>query len=377
MTNRTMPVALPEPFLSDPRPVALVFRSPIFNASETFVRAHAAALRHYQPLVVGNERKSETPQELAGRILIRPAVAELRAYRPALVHAHFATDGLAALRLAEALAVPLVTTLHGYDVYRSRAALLRSGRLSWMRYAMLRGRLQARGALFLAVSEALRRRAVTQGFPVDRTVTHHNGVDLRRFAVSACKGATILHVGRLVEKKGTDILLRAFAAVRAAHPAARLTIVGEGPLRSRCERLAIELGLGESLLFLGALTPAQVAERMRDATVLAVPSFTARDGDAEGLPTVIVEAAASGLPVVASDHGGNAEAVADGQTGFLVPERDVEALASRLTVLLGAPGMRAAMGAAARRLAEARFDLDRQTARLEALYDGLSGQIRS
>jgi len=377
MTNLTMPVAPPEPFLSDPRPVALLFRAPIFNASETFVRAHAAALRRYQPLVVGRERKSGIPPQLADRVLIRPAVARLRAFRPALVHAHFATDGLAALPLAEALGVPLVTTLHGYDVYRTRAALLRSGRLSWMRYALLRGRLQARGALFLAVSDALRRRAVARGFPEERIVTHHVGVDLRRFRAGGGDGATILHVGRLVEKKGADILLRAFVALRTAHPAARLEIIGEGPLRLRLERLAGELGLGESLAFLGALGPEQVAERMRNAAVLAAPSFTARDGDSEGLPTVIVEAAASGLPVVASDHGGNAEAVEDGRTGFLVPERDADALAARIALLLGAPEMRAAMGGAARRLVEQRFDLDRQTERLEALYDGLRGQIRS
>jgi len=203
MTNLPMPGPPPEPFLSDPRPVALVFRAPVFNASETFVRAQAAGLVRYQPLVVGREAKGHVPPELADRVLIRPKLAQLRAYRPVLVHAHFATDGLAALPLAEALGVPLVTSLRGYDVNRSRSALLSSGRLSWMRYALFQRRLQRRGDLFLAVSDALRQRAIGQGFPAERTFTHYNGVDLRRFlAVGGDYGATNLHVRRVGGRRG-------------------------------------------------------------------------------------------------------------------------------------------------------------------------------
>ncbi len=378
MTNLPMPGQSPEPFPSDPRPVVLVFRAPVFNASETFVRAQATGLVRYQPLIVGREFKGHVPPELADRVLIRPGVEQLRAIRPVLIHAHFGTDGLGALPLAQALGVPLVTTLHGYDVHRSRAALLGSGRLSWMRYALSRHRLQASGDLFLAVSDAVRRQAIAQGFPAERVVVHYNGVDLGRFAPGQHgDGGTILHVGRLVEKKGTAILLHAFAKAQAECPDARLAIVGDGPLRPRLERLAGELGLGRSVAFLGALDEEAVSAQMRQSVLLAAPSLTARDGDAEGLPTVVLEAMASGLPIVASDHSGNPEAVEDGQTGFLVPERDSMALADRLVLLMGSPTMRAAMGRAGRRLAEERFDLARQSVQLEAIYDGLRGQIRS
>lgn len=372
MNNVPMPGPPPEPYLSDPRPVALIFRAPLFNASETFVRAHAMGLARYQPLIVGREDKGHVPPELAGRVLIGPGVARLRDYRPALVHAHFATDGLAALPLAEALGAPLVTTLHGYDVHRSRAALLGSGRLSWMRYALFRRRLQARGRLFLAVSDALRDRAIAQGFPAERTVTHYNGIDLSRFQPGdGGDGATILHVGRLVEKKGTAVLLRAFATARAGRPEARLAIIGEGPLRRRLQRLAGELGLGDSVDFLGELTPDEVAARMRGAALLAAPSLTARDGDSEGLPQAIVEAMASGLAVVATHHGGIGEAVADGTSGFLVAEGAHESLADRLAELLGDAALRRRMGAAGRAIAEAKFDTARQIAALEAHYDAL------
>ncbi len=373
MTNLPMPPPLPEPFLFDPRPVVIVVRAPLFNASETFVRAQAAGLVGYQPLVVGRERKGHVPPALADRILIRPALERLRAFRPVLVHAHFATDGLRALPLAGALGVPLVTSLRGYDVTRSRAALLGSGRPSWMRYALFRRRLQERGDLFLAVSEALRQQAIAQGFPAERTLAHYNGVDLHRFRPGdAADGLKILHVGRLVEKKGTAVLLRAFASLRPAHPEARLAIVGDGPLRAGLERLAAALGLGSSVAFLGARDPEEIAVQMRRATILAAPSLTARDGDSEGLPNVVVEAMASGLPVVATDHGGIREAVSDGENGFLVPEGAPEPLAERLAALLGDPALRARMGAAGRRIAEERFDAERQMALLEARYDDLT-----
>lgn len=365
------------------RPVAAIFRSPLFNASEGFVQAQAAALTGYRPLMVGLEDKGGVVPVLGGGILLaeRPlqvrlgrigALAEqLRPHAPALIHAHFATDGLIALPLARALGVPLVTTLHGFDVHRSRTRMLLSGRLSWMRYALLRRRLIADGALFLPVSDALRREALAQGFPAERTRTHYLGIGLDRFAGGAGpEPGLILHVGRLVEKKGTAVLLDAMARL----PEARLVVIGDGPLRGALERRAV--GLGGRVRFLGALPPADVAEWMRQAWLLAVPSLTAADGDAEGLPTVILEAAAASLPTVGTHHSGIPEAIVDGETGFLVPERDPAALADRIGALLGSAELRRLMGGAARRLAEQRFDLRRQIALLEDLYDGVR-QIRS
>ncbi|HST35746.1 MAG TPA: glycosyltransferase [Allosphingosinicella sp.] len=359
-----------------------VVRAPVFNASETFVRAQAAGMARYQPLVVGLEDKGHVPDALAGRVMLAEGASarlmvrlgrwgalgeRVRAAAPVLVHAHFGPDGVLALPLARALGVPLVTTLRGYDV--SRRGLLGSGRLSWMRYALGRGRLMREGDLFLAVSRSLRERALAQGFPAERTHVHYNGVDLARFATAhEDDGETVLHVGRLVEKKGTAGLLRAFARV----PVGRLVIIGEGPLRRELERLAGKLGLGERARFLGAQPPETVADWMRRAALLAAPSLAARDGDAEGLPNVVVEAAACGLPVVGSDHEGIPEAVADGTSGFIVPEGDVDALAARLADLLGDAALRRRMGSAGRTLAEAKFDMRRQMRLLEDRYDALT-----
>lgn len=382
-----------DPVLDPDRPVVACFRSPVFNASETFVQAQAAGLERYQPLVVGLEDKGHVVPELEQRRLLastgeRLAVrwlgySESLARRverlaPVLVHAQFGPDGLLALPLARALGVPLVTTLHGFEIGRSRAAMLRSGRLSWMRYALFQQRLMQTGDLFLAVSERLRQQAAAQGYPSDRTFTHYLGVDLDRFdgTMTEREPGLILHVGRLVEKKGTMLLLRAFAELRGKMARPRLAVIGDGPERGRLERRSRALGLGDAVSFLGALPHAEVATWMRRASVLAVPSVTAGDGDAEGLPTVLVEAAASALPAVGTNHGGIPEAIIDGETGVVVPERDPAALVAGLGALLASDDLRRRMGQAARRMAEQLFDAAGQARLLEQRYDSLLRQTR-
>ena len=370
------------------RPVAAIFRSPVFHAHETFVRAHALGLRRYAPLVVGLEDRGHVPPGLEGRILLpesgnglklrligrdRGLEARIRERSPVLLHAHFATDALLALPIAEALGIPLVATLHGYDVSRTRLRMIGSGRLSWMRYGLFRRKLMARGRLFLAVSDALRGQALAAGFPPERTITHYNGVDLACFTrgAAAPERGLILHVGRLVEKKGTAVLIRALEEVRRDHADARLVVLGEGPLRPRLEAQAAALGLGDHVAFLGERSPEDVAAWMARAWLIAAPSVTAGDGDKEGLPTVLQEAAACALPAVGSRHSGIVEAIEDKVSGFLVPEGEPEPLARRISELLGAPRLRIAMARAARALAEKKFDSARQNQLLENHYDRL------
>jgi glycosyltransferase involved in cell wall biosynthesis len=364
--------------------VAAIFRSPLFNASETFVQTHALSLRRYRPVVVGLERKGHVEPALEDRLLVAtagerlplrllgsagPLAARLRRHRPKLIHAHFGTDGLLALPLAQALGIPLATTLHGFEVSRSFGAMLFSGRLSWTRYAVGKRRLQRGGDVFIAVSEAIRAKALGQGFPADRTIVHYNGIDLARFPAPSGDRETglVLHVGRLVEKKGTQLLIDAVAAV----PEAKLVILGDGPLRKALERRAAMLGLSDRIQFLGAQPPEAVARWMGRASLLAAPSVTASDGDSEGLPTVVIEAAAASLPAIVSDHSGLPEAVADGVSGFVVPEGDAGALAARLSDLLASPALQARMGEAARAVAGQMFDAARQAAALEERYDAL------
>lgn len=376
------------PFSEDARPVVAMVRAPVFNASETFVRAQMTGLVRYQALVVGLEDKGNVPAELEQRLLLSKRWETALGVRlfglwgalgrriepiaPALVHAQFGTDGVLAMPLARQLGVPLVTTLRGYEVTRRHRDLLTSARLSWMRYALLERRLASRGDLFLTVSDALREKALARGYPPDRTFTHYNGVDLGRFRPSGgARENIVLHIGRLVEKKGTALLLRAFARVHEKFSEYELVIVGDGPLRSALEKLAGELGLGDAVRFEGHQPAATVARWLQRAALLAAPSLTAASGDSEGLPNVVVEAASSGLPVLASDHAGIPEAVVDGLNGFVVPEHDVERLSHGLAELLASPELRDRFGRAGRHLAEQRFDGERQMRLLEERYDSL------
>jgi colanic acid/amylovoran biosynthesis glycosyltransferase len=176
-------------------------------------------------------------------------------------------------------------------------------------------------------------------------------------------------VGRFVEKKGFEYGIEAFGRALSRGLDARLRIAGDGPLRPVYERLLGELGLGDRVEFLGVLRHDEVLEAMREADVLLLPSVTARNGDREGNPTVLKEACALGLPVVATRHAGIPEAVEDGVSALLVPERDAAALADRLALLLGDAELRARLGGAARERMIRDFDIRRITAGVEALYD--------
>ncbi|HSM36305.1 MAG TPA: glycosyltransferase [Longimicrobiales bacterium] len=369
------------------RPTAVIFRKRLLPWSETFIAQQGRALRRYQPVFAGYQYRQggrayldgatsivleehaaslalgKASLKLLGRIPARWRAA-LAQHEPRVVHAHFGLNALAAVPIARAFDVPLIVTYHGMDI-----TVDRSGRER-------RRRERVFGVVdrILAVSEFIRDRLLEAGAPADKLTVHRIGVDTEHFSPGPDTGreeATVLFVGRLVPKKGLIHLLRALRPVHAAVPAARLLIAGDGALRGAMEEAARELGVPAE--FLGVRTPLEVRELMRRATVFAAPSVVADDGNAEGLPMTIVEAQACGLPVVGFPSGGSAEGVIEGETGFMLPPRDEEGLAERLTHLLADADARKKMSAAARAHAVRSFDLLRQTAALEDIYDQARG----
>jgi colanic acid/amylovoran biosynthesis glycosyltransferase len=185
------------------------------------------------------------------------------------------------------------------------------------------------------------------------------------------EAVTILTVARLVEKKGLEYGIRAVARLKAAHSSVRYRIAGDGELRPRLQSLIRELDLESEVTLLGSRTMAQVAELYRSSHLFLLPSVTAGDGDMEGQGLVLQEAQAAGLPVVSTRHNGIPEGVRDGETGFLVPERDPAALAERLSYLVEHPEVWPAMGRAGRALVEAEFDIEILNDRLVDIYHSL------
>ena len=371
-----------------PREVA-VFRQNLFRISEPFITDQAQTLRRYRAFYVGRLRFGEPPEGAASYALRDggggrswPAIGwqmlsrNPSAYqhllvdrRPALIHAHFGVDGVYALPLARRLGVPLVTTFHGFDATLSTASLLRSP--AWANYPLFRRQLARQGDVFLCVSSFIRERVLAMGFPASRTHVHYTGVDTEAIRPRAAdqETRTILHVARLVDMKGTRDLIRAMAALPPRHADARLVIIGDGERRRSLERLAGSLGLGERVRFLGALPHAQALDWMARAAMLVLPSIHTCTGRTEGLGMVLLEAAATGVPIIGSRVGGIPEAVRDGVTGFLVPPQDPAAMARRIADLLDDRALRLRMGGEARRFVERQFDGRRQTERLEAFYD--------
>jgi colanic acid/amylovoran biosynthesis glycosyltransferase len=179
----------------------------------------------------------------------------------------------------------------------------------------------------------------------------------------------LLTVGRLVEKKGIEFGLRAVARLIQEYPKLDYTIIGEGPERDSLTTLVRELGIGNHVNFVGAKTRETVAAMMRNAHILLAPSVSARSGDEEGIPLVLMEALASGLPVVSTAHAGIPELVTHGVSGLLAPERDPEALAEHVKFLITHEGERRSMAVAGRRAVENGFDVDKLNAQLLAQYE--------
>ena len=178
----------------------------------------------------------------------------------------------------------------------------------------------------------------------------------------------VVCVSRLVPRKGQDVLIRALAEIRRRAPDAALLVVGGGPYRSTLERLAREAGVAADVVFTGAVSWAELPQHYAAGDVYAMPCRTRRGGlDVEGLGIVYLEASATGLPVVAGDSGGAPDAVREGETGYVVPGRDVAAVADRVARLLADPTLARTMGAAGRAWVQAQWRWETQAERMRAL----------
>ena len=363
--------------------------------SETFVTTQAQALCDYEPLILARKRfgATELPTLAVSDhdpfgirqgwlALTRSPSLFLRDERVrnlSLIHAHSGLEGVYALRLAQRLGVPLVTTFHGLDATARGWPLFRSlFGVTVCTYFLHRHRLRQRGAAFIAVSDFIRDCLLSRGFPPEKIHRLSIGVDTARFCPlpeGEERGGEryILNVARHVPVKGIGTLLRAFGQVAGKYPSVNLVQVGAGPLTASLEGLARELGIAHRIRFLGALPHDPVLGLMQRAEIVTLTSETALTGAREALGMALNEASACGIPVVATRSGGIPEAVVDGETGLLSPERDVRRLAENLDLLLDNEELRLGMGRRGRDLVCEKFCLRHQTAQLERLYDRLVG----
>ena len=354
------------------RPV-LVYRDRIGVPSEiAFSRRQYLGFRALRPVWAGRtllpdaERIGSCLPPIGGiggllfrHLGVAPAL-DLSDFVP-VIHAQFARGGALALPLlramgARAMDARLVVTLHGGDVGKDR---------NW-RGTLLARRwpaVVARTHRFVCVSQAVAATAARRGVPETLLTVLPIGVEPPPARpVGPRRG--FLFAGRFVEKKGIAVLAQAFRRLRAGGDPAPLVCVGDGPLRPLLESLARDI---PGVELTGWLDQDALAARMEGASALLVPSLVAANGDAEGLPSVVVEAMARGCAVIGTAEGGIAEALTDEATGLLVPPGDAAALAAAVRRLGADPALSERLAAAAFRTAGERFDAVRQSAALERI----------
>ncbi len=285
-----------------------------------------------------------------------------------LVHAHWVIpQGFVAL-LARALSrrkPAVVITSHGGDLFALKGPL----------FSRLKQWIVRHAQHLTVVSTAMRDKAIELGVPADKISVIPMGVDAQEIFVPPPVGAPregLIFVGRLVDKKGIEYLLKAMPAVLESHPTVRLKIIGDGPLRSQLEEVAEDLGISPALDFLGAVPNHAIPDHLRQSAVAVIPSIVTDNGDQEGAPVAVMEVMACGCATVVSDYPGARDLVEDGSNGTLVPQRDPGELARAICDLLSSPAQCGLLGESGRATILQHFDWRVVSKKFQQVFDTIA-----
>lgn len=281
-----------------------------------------------------------------------------------VLHIYFGHIAVQLLPLMRIATVPVVVSFHGADV------MIDMNRPAYL--AATQEMLQ-RAKLVLVRSNSLAEQVKALGCNPAKIRIHRTGIPLERFHFIPREAPAngqwmFFQACRLIQKKGLQTSLRAFAEFAKHYPKATFTIAGDGPLLEELGFLTDELKISDRVIFAGFLSQNALREQLYAAHLFLHPSELGNDGNQEGVPNSMLEAMSTGLPVLATEHGGIPEAVDNGVSGFLVRERDYEMLAKRMLELAQNPALFAAMGRAASEAVAERFEQGKQIEVLESYY---------
>lgn len=372
----------------------VVLRKSLLPISETFIKEQFLNLKNWDGILIG-ENKVTNGLDLNGvnyiiygntsqdRILNEgerdPNLVEtILNINPDLIHVHFSIQAVQNWESIKNLKTPIVITLHGYDITIYKEHWHNQKNKSQNSYPEKLILLSKEpNVYFIAVSEAIKKRAIEYGINEKKITVKYIGIDTNKFKINnkdIKERKKILFIGRLVEKKGIIYLLQAYLLVCQRLPSIshELVVAGDGKQYTEAVHFAEENNL--NVKFLGAISHEEVYRQLSTARVFCLPSICAKNGDREGLPTVILEAQAVGIPVITSAHGGATEGIIDGVTGFSFPEKNVEELARLLIKLLKNDELVEKMSAEAVKFVRNKFDISECTKKLELLYDQITNQ---
>lgn len=292
----------------------------------------------------------------------------LKKEKTRLVHAHFGPQGVAMIPIKRWLKLPLITTFYGFD-------LTQLPRENMWNEAYQR--LFEEGDLFLVEGNNMKQSLMEIGCSSEKIVIQHIGVDTEKInfkerAFPSDGKIVILCCGRFVEKKGLIYALQALKLLISKNPQIEFRIIGDGVLRNGIVSFIKENHLSPYVHLLGYQPHRVFVEELKKAHIYIQPSVTAQNGDSEGgAPTTLLEAQAAGVPVLSTYHADIPEAMVDGKSGFLVPERDSNAFAERLEYLIDHPEEWPIMGGEGRRHVEMNYNICKEADNLENIYDTL------
>jgi colanic acid/amylovoran biosynthesis glycosyltransferase len=305
----------------------------------------------------------------------------LRRDKPDLVHAHYGPSGYRFLRLKKMFRLPLITTFYGYDL-----SMLPKQSPSWKRKYK---KLFRRGNVFLVEGSHMKESLIELGCSGEKIIVQHLGVDLEKITfmsreLAADNEIKVLIAGSFREKKGIPYAIEAIGRIKQSRPdiSLRLTIIGDSSGREREEKQKEKIlsaiqkhGLSDCVKMMGYQPHAVFISELYSHHLFLSPSVQASDGDTEGgAPVSIIEASASGMPVLSTIHCDIPEVVINGEGGYLVPERNIDALAERLEFLVINHEQWGKMGRAGRKHIVRNYDIKKQVRKLEGIYDDVSNR---
>ncbi len=281
------------------------------------------------------------------------------------VLAEYGMTGAAVRKVCDHLSIPLFVHFHGYDA--SNRLVVDPIKEEYKK--MFR---TAKGVF--VVSKHMYKLVEALGCPPEKMILNPYGPSDRYFSVQpAYESRNFLAIGRFVEKKAPAITIRAFAEVHKQYPDSSLYMVGSGELLNACKELVVELGISNAVHFCGVLTPDQITELMNSMSVFVQHSVTAQNGDAEGTPVAVLEAAAAALPVVATSHAGIPDVIIHGETGLLCDEHDLSGMVGNLLKILAGKDAAKQMGELSRKRVAEQFTLDRH---IQCIYQTIQSGLK-